>query len=225
MTLGRRDVLRVGLGGLAGGFLFGTANERPARGTPDGMHPRLAWVPSSLAPAFSVPVSSQPTSQRMFPTLLPVGDLITGALDRWYLWLWTHDATRVYLYTAPQATGPFTSRGGTRLPRPDRLPPLARKPGELEFSNLAQGRSSLPKRCREHGGDAKCRLRSSWGHQHREGPHDAGTVRCAGRVEPVGVRVGSLDPRGNATERLSASGRQTGPVSGEQRRGVVVPTP
>ena len=103
----RRSVLKAA-GFAAAATVLGPTPD--ARAADDGTYPRLAWRPPT-APALTVPLSMDANTQRMFPTLMPAGSYLPNALDAWYLWLWTHDTSRTYLYTAPSPTGPFTPRG------------------------------------------------------------------------------------------------------------------
>lgn len=47
--------------------------------------------------------------QVLWTTLMKVDDkaLVGSALDRWYLWFWTHDAPTARLYVGPAPEGPF----------------------------------------------------------------------------------------------------------------------
>lgn len=91
----------------------------PAAAVDDGVNPRRAWVPASTSPALVFPQSGDTNDQRMFPSLLPAGSLLgSAALDAWYLWLWTHDSSRIHLYTAPMPAGPWTDQGYSLPPTP-----------------------------------------------------------------------------------------------------------
>jgi hypothetical protein len=101
--LSRREALAV----LAGVPL---AAALPARATDDNVNVRFVWEPVDGNPVVRSP-GTGPGAVRMFPTLLPVGHLIPGALDAWYLWAWHHDSfPELHLWTAPRPEGPYTSR-------------------------------------------------------------------------------------------------------------------
>ena len=119
----RRDVLRM-VSALAAAPALSAARLAPAHATEDGTHLRAAWLPVGTAPVLTSPIQTKllqdppgpAERQRMFPTLLPAGSMISGALDAWYLWLWTHDTSRLYLYTAPTPQGPYTFRHASSMP-------------------------------------------------------------------------------------------------------------
>ncbi|HZQ87614.1 MAG TPA: hypothetical protein VFA83_22400, partial [Acidimicrobiales bacterium] len=114
----RRTFLRIA-GGAAVVSATGLHRLAPAWAVDDGVYPRLLWQPEGTAPVLSVPSDpNDANTQRMFPTLLPAGSLLANPIDAWYLWLWTHDTSRIYLYTAPTPAGPFTARGFGLPPTP-----------------------------------------------------------------------------------------------------------
>lgn len=109
----RRTVLKAA-GLAAAATVLGPAPV--ARAADDGTYPRLTWL-APTAPVLTFPSNpGDANTQRMFPTLLPAGSYLPNALDAWYLWLWTHDTSRTYRYTAPSPTGPFTSQGFGEAP-------------------------------------------------------------------------------------------------------------
>lgn len=114
----RRDFLR--LTALAALTPIGLRlGQSGARADDDGVYLRSVWRHVGLQPVVTSPIPGEngpPEGQRMFPTLLPAGWLIPSALDAWYLWLWTHDTNRIYLYTAPSPRGPYTFRGHSAAP-------------------------------------------------------------------------------------------------------------
>ena len=85
------------------------------------------------APVLTVSSTDDPNTQRMFPTLLPAGWLLPNAIDAWYLWLWTHDTSRIYLYTAPNPEGPYTARGYGLPPTPY---PSGYQPGHFSSGDI-----------------------------------------------------------------------------------------
>ncbi len=80
----------------------------------------LIWKPTSLTPAMThTSIASDPNTLRGHTTMMFVRDKLgNAALDNWYLWQWTHDTSRTYLYTAPKATGPWTAAGFGEAPTP-----------------------------------------------------------------------------------------------------------
>lgn len=114
----RRTFIR-GAGVTVGALAAGLGPARRAVAAADGTLP-LAWAPTALTPAIShLSIPSDPNTLRGHTTLLPVADKLgADRLDDWYLWQWTHDTSRTYLYTAPEATGPYTARGFGEAPTP-----------------------------------------------------------------------------------------------------------
>ncbi|MBA2609159.1 MAG: twin-arginine translocation signal domain-containing protein [Actinobacteria bacterium] len=121
----RRDFLRTtGVAGAALTTGFGRSLLSPRLGgvTPaeqTGAMPTI-WKPTALGPAMShTTIPSDPNTLRGHTTLMFVRDKLgNAAIDNWYLWQWTHDTSRTYLYSAPKATGPFTARGFGNAPTP-----------------------------------------------------------------------------------------------------------
>lgn len=77
----------------------------------DGATPPALWLPTGLTPVLSLAQdTADPNTQRGFVSVMYVRDKLgAGAIDDWYLWLWTHDTSRTYLYTAPSILGPWTA--------------------------------------------------------------------------------------------------------------------
>lgn len=113
----RREVLKYGASGaLLGGALWIGLGERGCGDRDDG------WLHADWRDA-GVKVRRgnacvDPREQAMWTTLMKVGDRITGALDDWYLWFWTHDTPICRIYSAPTPAGPYSDRGLCELPSP-----------------------------------------------------------------------------------------------------------
>ena len=139
----RRSVLKAA-GLAAAATVLGPAPQ--ARAADDGTYPRLTWLPPA-APALTIPSNSlDANTQRMFPTLMPAGSYLPNPLDAWYLWLWTHDTSRTYLYTAPAPTGPFTPRGFGEAPAnyPDGYLPGHFSSGDIVWDPVGERLVSTP---------------------------------------------------------------------------------
>ena len=82
--------------------------------------PPLVWLPTSLSPVLThLHIPSNFETQWNHTSLLPAGVLLgSAAIDKWYLFRWTHDTSHIYLYTAPAITGPFTLHGYGDAPTP-----------------------------------------------------------------------------------------------------------
>ena len=78
------------------------------------------WTPTSTEPALvHLHVPSEADTQWNHTSVMYVRDRLRGrAIDDWYLWRWTHDTSKTYLYTAPAVTGPYTLRGFGEAPTP-----------------------------------------------------------------------------------------------------------
>ncbi len=115
----KRRQFVAGMGATAA---LATAAARAPWAVAAGSDPALpiTWIPTGLEPVLTAHViPSDPNSLRGFSTLLYVRDKIgSAAFDDWYLWQWTHDTSRTYLYTAPSIQGPYTARGFGLPPTP-----------------------------------------------------------------------------------------------------------
>ena len=116
----RRSVLRMFSAAAAAPLVV---RHGAAWAADDGMFLRLAWHPVGTAPVLTSPIGGSlggapgpANNQRMFPTVLPAGWLLPDAIDAWYLWLWTHDTSKLFLYTAPRLEGPWTARATSSMP-------------------------------------------------------------------------------------------------------------
>ena len=116
MELSRRAFVG-GVGAAAAGLALGVGPTRRAVAAEDSENIRQVWLPVGTAPILSKSFASGAGGNEawLFTTMLPVGSypLRSGysVYDMWYLWVWTHDSPRMFLWSAPQPEGPWTPRG------------------------------------------------------------------------------------------------------------------
>ncbi len=147
----------VKAGAATAGLLATGAWRRPVAAAPGDPLPPLAWLPTSLSPVLThTAVPSNIETQWNHTSVLPAGALLgAAAIDKWYLFRWTHDTSHIYLYTAPKITGPFTLIPGsaTRPPRIPRATSSATSPPATSC-----GIRLVSSSCRHH---TACRITSS----------------------------------------------------------------
>jgi hypothetical protein len=107
--LSRRDALRAALAGgaaLAGAPLLIPSTAHAVT------YVRTGWQQVAVAARTT---GSSAYNQLLWVTLMRVDNKIANPINRYYLWVWTHDVRLCRLFTAPQPEGPWTQylRNGT----------------------------------------------------------------------------------------------------------------
>lgn len=107
--LSRRDALRAALAGgaaLAGAPLLIPSTAHAVT------YVRTGWQQVAVAARTT---GSSAYNQLLWVTLMRVDNKLANPINRYYLWVWTHDVRLCRLFTAPQPEGPWTQylRNGT----------------------------------------------------------------------------------------------------------------
>src|SRR5260221_14434059 len=93
-------------GGLAVPGLASLTRVASAFGDPPA--PRNAWIYEKTLVTRAA--STLPGEQTLWSTIMRVDNKLAAPLDRYYLWVSTHDCPILRLYTAPSIEGPWRER-------------------------------------------------------------------------------------------------------------------
>lgn len=114
--LTRREALGRAAAGTAAAYAVVTGMP-PRASAEEPLVPRFVWNHESMLidrPQYN----GAADQQLLFVTMMYVANKISGWYDRWYLWVWTHDAPICRLYTLSRPWGPVVNRGLCNMPAP-----------------------------------------------------------------------------------------------------------